>query len=60
LEKSYHALGEYLITLHNMQIKQWDRWIGLAMFNTSVHEATKHTLYELVFGKIARIPWNEL
>jgi len=41
--------------------KQWDRWIS-AMFNynTSVHEATKHIPYELVFGKIARIPSNEL
>jgi len=29
-------------------------------YNTSVHEATKHTPYELVFGKIARIPSNEL
>jgi len=25
-----------------------------------VHEATKHTPYELVFGKIARIPSNKL
>ena len=42
--------------------KQWDRWIDLAMFNynTNVHEATKHTPYELVFGKIARVPSNEL
>lgn len=34
----------------------------LAMFNynTNVHEATRHTPYELVFGKIARIPSNEL
>jgi len=29
-------------------------------YNTSIHEATKHTPYELVFGKIARIPSNEL
>lgn len=30
------------------------------MFNyNSVHETTKHTPYELVFGKIARIPSNE-
>jgi len=36
--------------------------ISLAIFiyNTSVHEATKHIPYELVFGKIARIPSNEL
>jgi len=28
-------------------------------YNTSVHEATKHTPYEILFGKIARVP-NEL
>ena len=60
LERSHHALGEYLKQYANEQ-KQWDRWIGLAMFNynTNIHEATKHTPYELVFGKIARIPSNE-
>jgi len=61
LERSHHALGEYLKQYANEQ-KQWDKWISLAIFNynTSVHEATKHTPYELVFGKIARIPSNEL
>jgi len=29
-------------------------------YNTSVHESTKHTPYELVFGKIARVPSSEL
>lgn len=60
LERSHHALSEYLKQYANEQ-KQWDRWVSLAMFNynTSVHEATKHTPYELVFGKIARIPSNE-
>jgi len=28
--------------------------------NTNVHEATKYTPYESVFGKIARISSNEL
>ena len=34
----------------------WDEWVELAVFNynTSVHEGTKHTPYELVYGKIAR------
>jgi len=61
LERSHYALGEYLKQYANEQ-KQWDRWISLAMFNynTSVHEATKHIPYELVFGKIARVPSNEL
>ena len=61
LERSHHALGEYLKQYANER-KQWDRWIGLAMFNynTNIHEATKHTPYELIFGKIARIPSNEI
>jgi len=61
LERSHHALGEYLKQYTNEQ-KQWNRWIGLATFNynTSVYEVTKHTLYELIFGKIARFPSNEL
>jgi len=60
LERSHHALGEYLKQYANEQ-KQWDRWIGLAMlnYNTCIYEATRHTPYELVFGKIARIPSNE-
>ena len=29
-------------------------------YNTSVYEATKHIPYELVFGKITRVPSNEL
>ncbi|KAL0128587.1 hypothetical protein PUN28_003742 [Cardiocondyla obscurior] len=60
LERSHHALGEYLKQYANKQ-KEWDKWVGLAMFNynTCVHEATKHTPYELVFGKIARVPTDE-
>jgi len=61
LERSHHALEEYLKQYASEQ-KQWNKWISLAIFNynTSVHEATKDTPYELVFGKIARIPSNEL
>ncbi|KAL0130397.1 hypothetical protein PUN28_002219 [Cardiocondyla obscurior] len=60
LERSHHALGEYLKQYANEQ-KEWDKWVGLAMFNynTCVHEATRHTPYELVFGKIARVPTDE-
>jgi len=32
LERSHHALGEYLKQYANEQ-KQWDRWISLTMFN---------------------------
>ena len=36
----------------------WDKLLPFGMFayNTSVHEATNFTPYELVFGRVARIP----
>ena len=39
----------------------WDEWVDLAMFsyNTSVHEGTKFSPHELVFGRIAREPSHE-
>ena len=38
-----------------------DEWVDLAMFsyNTSVHEGTKFSPHELVFGRIAREPSHE-
>lgn len=57
LERSHIVLIEYL--KHYIQdYTDWDKLVSFAMFsyNTSVHEATKFTPYELVFGKIARIP----
>jgi len=38
--------------------RKWDEHLKLATFsyNTSVHESTKFTPHELVFGKSARIP----
>jgi len=44
-----------------MQVNRSNEIDRSAMFNynTCVHESTKHTPYELVFGKIARIPSNE-
>jgi len=37
---------------------QMDR-LSLFNYNTNVHEATKYTPYELIFGKIARVLSNE-
>lgn len=36
----------------------WDRHLKMVMFsyNTSVHESTRFASYELVFGKIPRLP----
>lgn len=59
LERSHHVLGEYLKQFYT-KVKDWDEWVDLAMFsyNTSVHESTQFTPYELVFGKVARVPSN--
>ena len=60
LEYSHHVLGQYLkqIVAKN---SEWDDWLELAMFsyNTSIHEGTKCTPHELVFGKLAREPSSE-
>ena len=55
LERSHHVLGEYLKQFVAKN-SEWDDWIELAMFSydTSVHEATKCTPYELIFGKHKR------
>lgn len=38
-----------------------DEWVDLAVqnYNTNIHEGTKHTPYELVFGRPARIPSSD-
>ena len=60
LERSYHVLKEYLKQFIENNA-EWDDWIEIAMFsyNTSVHEGTKYTPYELVFGKLARLPSSD-
>ena len=60
LERSHHVLGEYLKQFV-AENSEWDDWLELAMFsyNTSVHDGTKCTSYELVFGKLAREPSSE-
>ncbi|KAI4474785.1 hypothetical protein M0802_015444 [Mischocyttarus mexicanus] len=58
LERSHHVLIEYLNAYVNSKGNDWDTWLNPAMFsyNTSVHEGTKHTPYELVFARIVRLP----
>ena len=57
LERSHHLLKEYLKQFIENN-EEWNDWIELAMFlyNTRVHEGTKCPPYELVFGKLARLP----
>lgn len=60
IERSHHVLGEYLKQFAN-QDQEWDDWLELATFsyNTSFHEGTRHTPFELVFGRLARLPSND-
>ena len=57
IERSHHVLIEYLKTQIQKE-RNWDNYINMSMFsyNTSVHEGTKYPPYELVFGRIARLP----
>jgi len=59
LERSHHVLTEYLKTQIDRETN-WDEYVKLAMFsyNTSVHEGTKFSPYELVFGRLARLPFS--
>ncbi|XP_068975109.1 uncharacterized protein [Bombus flavifrons] len=61
IERSHHVLIEYL-KLYIENSKNWDEWVELAMFsyNTSVHEGTKFSPHELVFGHLAREPTGEV
>ena len=60
MERSHHVLKEYLKQFIENNA-EWDDWIELAMFsyNTSVHEGTKCSPYESVFGKLARLPSSD-
>ena len=56
VERSHHVLAEYLKQYVDKD-SEWDDWVDLAMFayNTSKHESTGYTPFELVFGKEAKI-----
>lgn len=60
IERSHHVLWEYLKQFTDRN-HEWDEHIRLAMFsyNTSVHEGTRYTPHELVFGKTARAPSSD-
>ena len=57
IERFHHSLIEYL-KQYTDQEHQWDEWLDLATFayNTSVHESSQLTPYEVVFGRLARMP----
>ena len=57
LEKSNAVLMNY-VRAYAENYDDWDQLLPFAIFayNTSIHNATKVTPFELVFGKIARTP----
>jgi len=61
LERSHLVLIEYLKQYVN-KFTEWDELLEYATFsyNTSIHESTGYTPYELVFGKLARQPSSEI
>lgn len=60
LERTHITLVHYIRQFIEKD-SEWDNWIELAMFayNTSVHESTQKTPYELVFGKMCILPSPE-
>ncbi|XP_017797025.1 PREDICTED: uncharacterized protein LOC108578250 [Habropoda laboriosa] len=60
IERSHHVLAEYLKHFISKN-QEWDTWLPMAMFsyNTSVHESTRFTPHELVYGKLARVPSSD-
>lgn len=60
LENSHKSLGAFLRIQTDNQAHHWSDWLQFWCFsyNTTVHSSTKYTPYELVFGKLCRIPSN--
>lgn len=60
LENVHKTLGAYLRIQTDNNPSSWSSWIPYWCFsyNTTVNTVTKYTPYELVFGKICRIPSN--
>ena len=67
---AYHPQGDGLVERQNRTLQEiianfvsihgndWDQWLDQAVFayNTSVHESTGMSPYQLVFGRPARMP----
>lgn len=58
LERSHLTLKDYLKHYIKVEQNDWDEYVQFAMFsyNTAVHKSTKHTPYELLFGRLAYLP----
>lgn len=60
LENTHKNLNAYLRIQTNNNSREWSTWIPYWSFsyNTTVHTSTKYTPYELVFGKLCKLPTN--
>ena len=58
VERQNRTLQDILATFVSSHKEDWDLWVDLAVYsyNTSSHESTGFSPYELVFGRIARTP----
>lgn len=58
VERQNRTLQDMLSSFVSEHRDDWDLWIDLAVYayNTSSHESTGFSPYELVFGRVARTP----
>ena len=58
VERQNRTLQDILSAYVSDHQDDWDQWVSLAVYayNTSTHESTGFSPYELVFGRIARTP----
>ena len=58
VERQNRTLQNILAAYVSDHQDDWDQWVSLAVYayNTSTHESTGLSPYELVFGRIARTP----
>ena len=52
----HHTLGQFLKIFVNNNEDDWDVELATFSYNSMVHESTKATPFELMFGRIARTP----
>jgi len=58
VERQNHTLQDIITNFVSEHNLDWDNWLDQAVFayNTSVHESTGLSPYEMVFGRPARMP----
>ena len=59
IESAHHVLSQF-IKMYVSKDDMWDEWLEIATFsyNNSIHESTKFSPFEVLFGKPARLPFD--